>query len=255
MADTFLQRAFNFFVSKGYSPNAAAALAGNMQHESGGNPTILGDKGTSQGLYQWHDTAPGVGRKTDLYNWAAKNGMDPEAEQTQLEFAHHELTGPEKAAGDKIKAAQTYKEAQDAAMGFGRGLGYDPKNPSAMIGYASRYNYGAPLVGEAQIPDPQSPFINGPGPGGQGGAMVAATNPADVFTGPVAPDVTAGPMPAAATTKPRNLLAMNNVNSAAQGLLAQGQPQATWTPQALPLLQVNRGQPVPFPTFPRGLLG
>lgn len=61
----------------------------------------------------------------------------------------------------------------------------------------------------------------------------------------------------AANRKAAQMAAAAKAQTAAQGLLAQGAPQQSWQPQAVPLLQAHRGQPVPFPDFilKRGLLG
>lgn len=250
----FIRRAYDYWISKGYSQPQAAALAANMQHESGGSTTVLGDKGTSQGLFQWHDTAPGVGRKTNLYAWAAANGRDPESEDTQLDFANQELQTTEKAAGDKIRAAKGYQEAQDATMGYLRGQGYTPDSPGSTIAYVNRYNLGAPLAGVDPITVP--PF--------GASTTVASSQPADQnFAAPPADVLGQGvgnPMPTTLLPSPaanQRLLALASMGmeNFGQGLLASGAQRNTWTPQA-PMLQIHRPQPIPLPDFTRrGLLG
>ena len=56
----------------GYNPTQVAGILGNLQHESGLDPNVVGDNGTSFGLAQWHSD-----RWNALKNFAAKNGTDP----------------------------------------------------------------------------------------------------------------------------------------------------------------------------------
>lgn len=111
------------------------------------------------------------------------------------------------------------------------------------------------------VPIAGSTPIDGPGPAGAG--VVAPTPPppdpnanidqqiADWSKYGVTDKAVAGLL---AANKQQRL---NSLTGAAQGLLAQGAPQQSWQPQAVPLLQAHRGQPVPFPDFilKRGLLG
>ena len=80
MAEDFLARAHQFFLSRGYPPHAAAALAANAIAESGGNTRAEHDKGTGVGIYGFRDPTPGTGRKTALFNFAKARGLDPYAE-------------------------------------------------------------------------------------------------------------------------------------------------------------------------------
>ena len=75
---------------KGVSPEnlsfAVAALAGQVQQESGFNPTLTHDKGTGYGIYGARDPTPGRGRRTDMFNWLEKNGYDKNSAEGQARF-------------------------------------------------------------------------------------------------------------------------------------------------------------------------
>ena len=86
----WIQKAFE---AKGLPPDAAAAIAHNAMVESGGDPTIPGDRDangnpTSHGLFQHHGE-----RWEALKAYAAENGLDPHSPQTQVDFAWKELQG------------------------------------------------------------------------------------------------------------------------------------------------------------------
>ena len=76
-----------FLIDKGLSVAGAAGIAGNMKIESNFKTAVLGDKGTSIGLVQWH-----MDRKDKLFSWAEKNGHDPLSTKGQLEYLWWELT-------------------------------------------------------------------------------------------------------------------------------------------------------------------
>lgn len=90
-----IKTALEFFISKGLTQNQAAGVVGNLMHESGDRTLTkidnIGDKGTSFGMAQWHDTSKGVGRWTNLINFAKSKGTSEKDFKTQLEFVWHEL--------------------------------------------------------------------------------------------------------------------------------------------------------------------
>ena len=154
MADDFLQRAHAFFISKGYPPHAAAALAANAIAESGGNTRAVHDQGTGVGIYGFRDPKPGEGRKTALFDFAKARNLDPYAEATQLEFANHELNTSEKKHGDALKASENYQQATNAVVGYLRPQGYTADNPAGAHNYAGRWNTGAAMAGVPPITGP-----------------------------------------------------------------------------------------------------
>jgi hypothetical protein len=141
MADDFLNYAFEYWLKKGYAPHQAAALAGQAQWESGGNPTAVGDSGTAFGSFQWR------GDRRQRLNATA----DPKSIPGQLDFANWELSNTEKGAGDALRNAKDYTEATNAVLGYLRPQGYTAKNPAGSHGYADRYNIGANLLNQPQM--------------------------------------------------------------------------------------------------------
>ena len=148
MADTtFRQRAYNFYLQQGFQPHQAAALAGQAEWESGGNPTASHDKGTGFGIFGFRDPTSGQGRKTDLFNWAKANNLDPNDETTQLKFSVHELNTSEKAAGDALRASTDITGATNAVIGYLRPQGWSADNPQGGHGYQGRLVNAAEISG------------------------------------------------------------------------------------------------------------
>lgn len=105
------RRIFDYFIARGFSKNQAAAWVGNFVQESALDSSAVQPGGPGRGLGQWGDE-----RFTALQAFAKDRGTTWQDEQTQLDFVWHELTGSEKAAYRKIKAAKTL-EAAVAAIG------------------------------------------------------------------------------------------------------------------------------------------
>jgi hypothetical protein len=61
------KEAMDFFISKGYTPEQAAGIVGNLQAESGANlrTDAVGDQGRAYGIAQWHKPRQ---NKQDLEN-------------------------------------------------------------------------------------------------------------------------------------------------------------------------------------------
>lgn len=129
----FGQRAYQFYVNKGYSPVQAAALAGNAMAESAGRPTVTGDAGKALGLFQWHPD-----RQANLQRFAASQGLDPRAEETQLAFKDWEFRNTEAGPGRKLFAAQTPEEANAAVLASLRPKGYTSQDPTQSMDYGKR---------------------------------------------------------------------------------------------------------------------
>ena len=114
--------AFEYFVSRGLSPVQAAGIVGNLQGESGQglNPNAVNrgdgrDGSDSVGIGQWNST-----RAQALRDFAAAKGTSWNDLNTQLEFLHSELQGPEKKAYEALQAAKTPEEAARAFLGYER---------------------------------------------------------------------------------------------------------------------------------------
>jgi hypothetical protein len=150
--------AFDYFVSQGLTPVQAAGIVGNLQGESGQglntntiNPGDGRDGSDSIGIAQWNST-----RAQALRNYAASKGTPHTDLNTQLEFLHSELKGPEKAAYDKLLAAQTPEEATRAFLAFER-----PKDWNVPGSHPNRVQYAAKALaaygGGQPVPAPASP--------------------------------------------------------------------------------------------------
>lgn len=96
-------------IQRGYSPHAAAALAGHMLQESGGNPAAVNRDEGANGLMQWR-----LDRWEGLQNFAKAQGKSPTDPEVQLDFVGKELAGPEKKAGSAFLAAPDVASASAA---------------------------------------------------------------------------------------------------------------------------------------------
>jgi hypothetical protein len=152
------QQAMQFYIAKGYKPEQAAGLVGNLIGESGLDAGRTADDG-SFGLAQW--TGP---RLQGLFAFAKANKLDPSDPNTQLEYSHYELQNGEKSAGDALRNAGTVGDATAAAVGYERPAGYTPQNPQGASHYGQRLSAAQQLVtgpggATAQPAPPNKPFI------------------------------------------------------------------------------------------------
>lgn len=70
----------------GLSTAAACGVLANIEHESAFQPTVIGDKGTSYGLCQWHN-----GRYTALRTYCGALGLDYRTVEGQMAYLKYEL--------------------------------------------------------------------------------------------------------------------------------------------------------------------
>ena len=91
--DTVKEQVWNYLTSAGFTDEAAAAVMGNMQHESGVDPTCIqgGGAGPAAGICQWENYNRRTGRWKTLYNLASSRGKDWTDLQCQLDFLMTEL--------------------------------------------------------------------------------------------------------------------------------------------------------------------
>jgi hypothetical protein len=139
----FADYAYDRFIEKGYSPHAAAAAVGAFQQESGKDldPLAVHDEGTGMGIAGWRDVEPGVGRKTNLINWAKQNNLDPNDIDTQLDYFDYEINdGEERGVGDQLRNAETLDDAVAAMVHYERPQGYDQNDITKASGYDNRLN-------------------------------------------------------------------------------------------------------------------
>lgn len=101
------KKAFDFFVSKGYTPEQSAGIVGNLQAESGVNldPTATGDNGTAYGIAQWR------GSRQDDFKAKYSKDIKESTFDEQLDFIIHELNNKESAANTALKQAKTASQA------------------------------------------------------------------------------------------------------------------------------------------------
>lgn len=71
----------------GYNKAAAVAVLANINAESGFNPNLYGDNGTSYGICQWHN-----GRLSAMKNFCVNNGYDYTSLYGQLKYLQYDLT-------------------------------------------------------------------------------------------------------------------------------------------------------------------
>jgi lysophospholipase L1-like esterase/peptidoglycan hydrolase-like protein with peptidoglycan-binding domain len=106
------KKMMTFLKNKGLTTSQAAGIVGNLQAESGFDPNIVGDNGTSYGIAQWHKE-----RFTTLKNWSKKNGLKWNTIDAQLEFLWWELNNSESGALSKLKLQNN---PEDAAYAFAK---------------------------------------------------------------------------------------------------------------------------------------
>lgn len=93
--------AYQFFIEKGYSPEIAAGIVGNIKHESNFDVSAVGDAGKAKGLVQWHPDRYGkLSSKFDLQSFDGN-----------LEAIDYELKTSERFALQKITQARSPEEA------------------------------------------------------------------------------------------------------------------------------------------------
>jgi cell wall-associated NlpC family hydrolase len=144
---TNAQKAWNFFKSKGFTDEATAGILGNLQQESGINPTQkqLGG-GPGRGLMQWEKG----GRWDQLVKWANANGKDPMSMETQLDYMWLEMTEKEKTGisilnkryggMEGLKSTTDYKQA---TMAF-----EDSFERAGKPNYEKRYQFASDFLNE-----------------------------------------------------------------------------------------------------------
>jgi peptidoglycan hydrolase-like protein with peptidoglycan-binding domain len=99
--------AVKYFISKGWSPEQAAGIVGNLQAESGRDLQIdaVGDKGRAYGIAQWHPD------RQQLFRKAFGKDIRQSSLGEQLAFVQWELENTEKKAASMLSTARTAEEA------------------------------------------------------------------------------------------------------------------------------------------------
>lgn len=134
------QAAFNYFVGQGLSPIQASGIVGNLQGESGQslNPAAINpgdgrDGSDSIGIGQWNGS-----RAQALKDYAKSKGAPWSDLNTQLEYLHSELKGPENSAYQGLMAAKTPEQAGQAMLAYER-----PKDWNKPGAHPERAQYAA----------------------------------------------------------------------------------------------------------------
>ena len=145
--DSFIRRrgrdVKRFFLGRGYSGHASAAIAGHIRAESAMQTAIRGDGGWSAGLAQW-----GGPRLVALKRFAGGRGTDWHDFDTQLGFLDHELRTSETLAYEALQRSTTVAEATAAFMHFERPLGYTPQAPQRGHNFHGRLSYAVAIYAD-----------------------------------------------------------------------------------------------------------
>lgn len=99
---------WNFLKSKGFTDEQTAGIMGNIEQESNYDPKSVNSSSGAYGLFQWLGS-----RKTDLQNYAKKQGKPASDINVQLNFFWEELNGSEsytltRLQNNKSNSASTY---------------------------------------------------------------------------------------------------------------------------------------------------
>lgn len=142
-------QAIQFFLQRGWSPQAALGIVGNLIQESGPglSTTVEGDEGTSVGIAQWRGE-----RRRRLVRYAKQKDADWQDFGLQLAFVDHELRTTEREAARALRSAQSVPEAVDAFIGFERPHGWKRGDPSGAHGRAQRMANAGALASGSGIP-------------------------------------------------------------------------------------------------------
>ena len=171
--DPLLAHVIQHFTSEGYSPAAAAGMAGNFAAESNLSPTSVNPKEGAFGIANWTGS-----RRAALQQFAQANGRNPADLDTQLAFADSELAGPERRARDLLMNAQTPAQGAAAALAYERPAGYHAGGDPAQ---ASRWG--------VRLGNTESAFAQSQGPTAPQSSATASQStpvprPVQVSTGP-----------------------------------------------------------------------
>lgn len=133
---SLVERTIQFFIGKGYSKNAAYAIAGHLRAESNFNTRDVGDGGRARYLAQWHPD-----RQAGLKRLAAKKGVTPYDFETNLEYIDHELRTSEGLAYRELHRAKSLDDAVAAFAHFERPRGYTVARPKRIHDFGTRLRF------------------------------------------------------------------------------------------------------------------
>lgn len=106
------EKAYNYFIGRGLSPDQAAGIVGNLMQESGVNPLSSSGGGGTIGIAQWEGS-----RDDALRAFAQKQGKPYTDLGVQLDYLWSELTGAYSSVLDRLKNASDYITATNIFVG------------------------------------------------------------------------------------------------------------------------------------------
>jgi hypothetical protein len=178
------QTAYDYFRAKGFTTFQAAGIVGNLDQESGVDPTISQfGGGPGRGIAQWSaggrwDTAPG----DNLMAFAMQQGQDPLSLGVQLDFIWFELT---MFPSYGLAMLQASTNLTDATTDFE--LGFEGCADPSVCAIDSRISYAMAVLNAYSndpVPDAGSGTGTDSGTTGSDGATGDdATTPADTGAG------------------------------------------------------------------------
>lgn len=255
---SFQQRAYQYYLSRGYSAPQAAALAGNAMVESSGRTAVLGDKGKALGLFQWHPD-----RQANLRAYAQREGLDPSDERTQLGFKDWELNNTERRAGAMLRSAETPEAANAAVLASLRPSGYNRSDPTRSMHYDRRLLNTQNILGSGGATLAAAPSRGEPPAPAPAAAPADPVYGADVgtqlrrFGNWLAPDMIDAPKPltpeeiTAQKALTTELGQYGQAQKAFQAIAAAGAPKEQEMKMLPPLVHRPQVRPITL----RGLLG
>lgn len=123
---------YDGLIARGFGPVQAAVLTGNIEQESGFDPTAWNAKEGAGGLLQWR-----MDRLSGLQDYAAQSKRDPADVDTQLDWLVTEMTGPKEGRNAAAFLAATDPQAaNDALHAYIR---YAPASKQQRLGNAMAY--------------------------------------------------------------------------------------------------------------------
>jgi hypothetical protein len=189
MSDTRnAQMAMGLLQGLGYQPHQAAGIVGNLMQESHVNPTVRpGDHGTAHGIAQWRGQ-----RWSNMLNYAAHNGGNPNSLATQIGFLDHELKTQYPTAYRALMGSHTPEEAAGLfGLHYERPRGAQTGIASNIDGYGNRVNTARAMLGMSPMAYSEaggggtgragaSPVTGDPGMGAGAGDAYARRDRGDV---------------------------------------------------------------------------
>jgi len=139
--------AFDYFLGKGLASYQAAGIVGNLDQESGVDPTAVQSGGPGRGIAQWSVGGRWDTDASDNATWyAGTQGQSVQSLQLQLDFIWYELTT---FSGYGLAALQQSANVTDATIAFQNDFeGCGTCDQSTRIAYAQNVlsTYGSDTV-------------------------------------------------------------------------------------------------------------